>query len=56
MCEGVSVRSHGLMKICNYFQRIYGPEAERNFYESQMIILDTLEQVLNSVSMIYDMI
>ncbi|KAK2173204.1 hypothetical protein NP493_892g01057 [Ridgeia piscesae] len=28
--------------------RIYGPEAERNFYESQMIILDTLEQVLNS--------
>ena len=37
----------------NYFQRIYGPEAERNFYESQMIILDTLEQVLNSVSMMY---
>ena len=23
---------------------------ERNFYESQLIILDTLEQVLNSVS------
>ena len=38
------------------FQRIYGPEAERNFYESQMIILDTLEQVLNSVSMMYYMI
>lgn len=29
-------------------QRIYGTEAERNFYESQLIILDTLEQVLNS--------
>ncbi|KAK2156732.1 hypothetical protein LSH36_206g01021 [Paralvinella palmiformis] len=28
--------------------RIYGAEAERNFYESQVIILDTLEQVLNS--------
>ena len=27
-----------------------GPEAERNFWESQLIILDTLEQVLNSVS------
>jgi len=25
-------------------------EAERNFYESQLIILDTLEKVLNSVS------
>ncbi|KAL5015709.1 hypothetical protein ScPMuIL_005298 [Solemya velum] len=29
--------------------RIIGPEAERNYYESQLIILDTLEQVLNSV-------
>lgn len=28
--------------------RITGPEMERNFYESQLIILDTLEQVLNS--------
>ncbi|KAL3856417.1 hypothetical protein ACJMK2_011181 [Sinanodonta woodiana] len=28
--------------------RIIGPEAERNYYESQLIILDTLEQVLNS--------
>ncbi|CAH1800649.1 unnamed protein product [Owenia fusiformis] len=27
--------------------RIYGAEAERNFYESQLIILDTLEQCLN---------
>ena len=32
------------------FQRIVGVEAERNFYESQLIILDTLEKVLNSVS------
>jgi len=30
-------------------QRIVGVEAERNFYESQLIILDTLEKVLNSV-------
>ncbi|VDI01744.1 neurofibromin 1 [Mytilus galloprovincialis] len=28
--------------------RIIGPEAERNYFESQLIILDTLEQVLNS--------
>ena len=33
-----------------HLQRIYGAEAERNFYESQLIILDTLEKVLNSVS------
>jgi len=30
-------------------QRIVGVEAEKNFYESQLIILDTLEKVLNSV-------
>ena len=30
-------------------QQIYGPEAERNFYESQIIVLDTLEQCLNAV-------
>ena len=34
-------------------QRIIGAEAERNFYESQLIILDTLEQVLNSVSILF---
>ncbi|XP_021368387.1 neurofibromin-like isoform X2 [Mizuhopecten yessoensis] len=28
--------------------RIHGPEAERNYYESQLIILDTLEKVLTS--------
>ncbi|XP_013381612.1 neurofibromin-like [Lingula anatina] len=27
--------------------KIYGPEAERNFYDSQLIILETLEQCLN---------
>ena len=37
------------VKIHLVFQRIYGREAERNFYESQLIILDTLEKVLNSV-------
>ena len=31
-------------------QRIHPGEAERNYYESQLIILDSLEQVLNSVS------
>ena len=37
--------------MCIFFlQKIYGPEAERNFYESQLIILDTLEKVLNGVS------
>ena len=30
-------------------QKIVGAEAERNFYDSQIIILDTLEKVLNSV-------
>lgn len=28
-------------------------EAERNYYDSQIIILDTLKQVLNSVSINY---
>ena len=28
--------------------RIHGTEAERNYHESQLIILDTLEKVLNS--------
>lgn len=33
-----------------FLQRIHPGEAERNYYESQLIILDSLEQVLNSVS------
>lgn len=36
-----------------FVQRISGPEAEKNYYESQLIILDALEQVLNSVSGLY---
>ena len=32
------------------FQRIIGQEAERNYFESQLIILDTLVKTLNSVS------
>ncbi|CAD5126032.1 DgyrCDS14209 [Dimorphilus gyrociliatus] len=45
-----SVVINGLTKTLQSVDsmRIYGPEAERNFYESQIIILDTLEQVLNS--------
>ena len=40
-----------IIYMCIFFlQKIYGPEAERNFYESQLIILDTLEKVLNGVS------
>ena len=33
-------------------QRLH-PEAERNYYDSQIIILDTLKQVLNSVSLTF---
>ena len=39
-----------VVMMLSVFQRIVGVEAERNFYESQLIILDTLEKVLNSVS------
>ncbi|XP_029652888.1 neurofibromin-like [Octopus sinensis] len=41
---------NGLTKILQSISntRLNGPEVERNFFESQLIILDTLEQVLNS--------
>ncbi|CAL1527010.1 unnamed protein product, partial [Lymnaea stagnalis] len=37
-----------LVKIFSVFQKVNRPEAERNYLESQLIILDTLKQVLNS--------
>ncbi|XP_064619782.1 neurofibromin-like isoform X5 [Lineus longissimus] len=45
---------NGLTKILQnvdsmFHNTRFNPEAERNFYESQIIILDTLERVLNGV-------
>lgn len=34
-----------------FVQKILGAEAERNYYESQLIILDTLHQCLNGVGL-----
>ncbi|RUS73016.1 hypothetical protein EGW08_019222, partial [Elysia chlorotica] len=46
--SSIMISFHLKFDFCCCFQKVNRPEAERNYLESQLIILDTLKQVLNS--------